>query len=240
MGTINDLKKISSKRLLHKAASWLQKTEYRYFHKYTDPVNPDGLFGTLRKYRATEARISGPRDILLGGNSRMHAMEFLFESLVPNSACVALSGDWTDEEESRLDDTFFPYQPKIIFDEIGGNNVLRGEAVSKIIEDKKRLYDKQHAKAAQVFLFEICPLGPKLSALHPEFNDKIREINAKTTLFAGPDNMIAVTAPLTDQNGVMRPEFNAGDDVHHSVLAYLNVYMPGVQEKLLQVRYGAA
>lgn len=236
---IKQLQKLQSKRIAHRAVSWLQRTEYRlgFKHAAPVPVNPNALYNMLVQYRASEALHIGPRFLAVSGNSRMHGAEPLFETLIPGCVVVAISGDRTEWEEARLDSNVFIYQPKIIVDDIGGNDILGGSDVDTVLANKVRIFNKMKAKADYVWIYDICPVGPALAAARPEINPKIRELNARFAQAVGEDNMLHVAPYLTGPDGNMAPQFNSGDNVHHSPLAYTTPggYIPTLTGKLLTV-----
>lgn len=236
MGTIQELRKIKGKRLAHKAASWAQRTYYRNFQRPEADITQHPLYMLLRYYRATEVQSIGKMPIVVTGDSRIHGGEPFFESLIPGCVDTGISGDTSKGVHKRLNDTVLAYDPAIVADDSAGNDILGGAKASQIIPIKRAIASQVRASGSRILFFDVCPLGPKSD---PKFNAVILEYNlALRDNF--PEEEILPVADLLAVSpiGPMKPEFNSGDQIHHTPLAYTQVYVPELRTRLQ--RFGFA
>ncbi len=239
MGT--DIRKIKGKRIAHKAASWLQRTWYRNFQrapKDGQDISQHPLYALLRSYRASEVAHIGPKQIVITGNSRMHGAEPIFETLIPSSVVTAISGDTAVGVHKRLADTVLAYRPRIVVDDSAGNDILGGAHAAALIPIKRATANEIRAAGAKVLFLDVAPVGAAYEAAHPGTNQIITEYNTMLRAAFPMDEVLPVADALSyGPYTAMRPEYDSGDTIHHSPHAYLSVYVPFLQERLLQLGF---
>lgn len=228
---------MNGKKLTHKIASWAQRTYYRNFQKPRAPqdITAHPLYMLLRSYRASEVASIGPRNIIVTGDSRIHGAEPLIELVIPSSTVTAISGDTSVGVYKRLDDTVLAYKPRVVIDDSAGNDLLQGASPEAVMSVKKAEWSSLRRAGCNVIFLDVCPIGPALEEHKPGTIARIRRYNHLLALEYG-ESVLQVAPLLSDMAGML-PQFNAGDDVHHSILAYTNVYIPLMQERILQLGY---
>ena len=224
------------------------KLWYDLFLKYKAKQYAIGHYNAFieaySRIRFFEAIKNGPNKIQITGDSIIHIGETWFKKL--NLAVSAIGGDTTDSLIRRLAVNIYSWFSQTLIIHDGGNNLLRGESVDKIIGDYKYLLPQLRQNGIiNIAIIEVLPLGdPRtLSDSYDEnykskifeANKKIPELNEK--LAALDCTILKVYDKMIDKStGYRKVEYVFTDGIHVIGKAYDEIYIPVVKEYLESVK----
>lgn len=211
---------------------WWHHFVYVHLSDWRRPHKADGLGSQMVTIRTTQSLLGGPIEKITIGNSRLHEFEAQLDE-IKDMRALPISGSTAHGWLGYWKEIVAPSRPKVIVEDLGGNDFLQGKDVETVFADQIKLYNALKATGAQVLVFEICYLGPKA---FPGVNAKLAQYNEKLAAAIG-DDFIKLNDILCS-NGVMKNEYNIGDDVHHTILAYIDAYAPRLRAKLIAKGFG--
>lgn len=213
--------------LFQKFMSWWTRFEYRYLIK-DKAVKKGSFFDAFFNIRRAQAIQSSPKRVLWVGNSRIHGGEPLI-NVLPDTLDLGVSGSKLEDWIDRGVDTISPAMPIAVVEDLGGNNFLAGQDVDHVFALKQQWIMMLSKITKHILVLEVVYLGPG----HDDVNAKLVDFNNR--IAALPNVSIIRLNDMMAPQGVMLPQFDAGDHIHHSPLAYTAGYMPRVQQRLAEL-----
>lgn len=210
---------------------WWAKFSYQHFHDFAKPHKNDSFGSNYVKLRTMQSMAIGHRDVIVIGDSRLDEFCGLFDQISGTKA-LPISGSTARGWLGFWKQIVGPASPRIIVEDLGGNDFLGGRGVAEVLADQLKLYAELKSTGAIVFVYEICLLG---QGAYPNINIKILEYNDDLKKAIGSD-FIPVNDILSDGN-YMKPEYDCGDHVHHSIKAYIDCYGPRIKERLIALKF---
>lgn len=218
-----------------KLKSKLQSFVYRKFGNPKAELDVNkGLFGWLVAAREFEALLSGPQDMLICGDSIMHAGEGYFESNISHCMDTAISGQTTKTLLGCFRRIILPYRPKRLFLHVSGNDTLQNQKLNDTLMNLLTVIHVCRSEGVkEIYWAEILPLGKprfenkEFSKLNneiiPEYNQMVK--NSKCVDVISTRSTEALSGP----DGWIKPEYNSGDNIHNSPLAYERFWLPTIK-----------
>lgn len=191
------------------------------------------IWNNFVNLRLIEAIQHGPSPIVFNGDSVVAAAESYFESTFSKMVVPAIPGDTSQSFLERIVQNTLIYRPETVYFDVGGNDLLVDKPIDLIFNNlQKSITIMRTNGVKKVVWFAIIPLGNDNKG--PD--SKLFKIN----FFQVPE-LIALMAKsgtcevntelrynLTGPDGWVKVQYDCGDHVHHTPLAYREAWLPAI------------
>jgi hypothetical protein len=198
-----------------------------WIHIHIAPLQDEGFVPKLYRIALAIEAKSGPVPVVINGDSVVAAGRNLFSQLA-GVRVVAIPGLKINGVRGNMFAFVAPAQPTLYIFDGGGNDFIAGRDPDEVFKElREAIIDARAALGQQctIYWINIVPVGPKWPALAAN----IRLFNLRVKL-AGFVKIIDIHSRLSGEDGFLRPEYRAPDEIHNTPAAYDNEWFPAIKE----------
>lgn len=191
------------------------------------------IWNALVELRLIEALQHGPSPIVFNGDSVVAAGENYFESNFSKMVVPAIPGDTSQSFLERIVQNTLVYQPEVVYFDDGGNDLLVDKPIDLVFNNLQKAITIMKANGVKkVVWFGIIPLGNdgkgQDSKLFKINFLQVPELIARMSGAGTCEVNTELRRNLTGPDGWVKAQYDCGDHVHHTPIAYQEAWLPAI------------